>query len=238
MGAVDGAIFGLLGLLIALGFSGAVGRFDARRHLIVVGRARDNTQLPSTCSTCTFLPLPMALRRILTYPDSELKGIARPVHNIDGGIDQLVTDMVETMYAAPGVGLAAIQVGVPQRVIVIDVDHENPGKNLVKLVNPVIVEHEGSVVWEEGCLSVVDYTAEVTRAERVLVKAWTLDQKEIEIEADDLLAVALQHEIDHLEGKLFIDRISRLKRDLYRRKVKKWLRDGVPLEAKKPAVSI
>jgi peptide deformylase len=180
----------------------------------------------------------MALRKILTYPAAELKDAAQPVQNIDGRIDELVTDLVETMYAAPGVGLAAVQVGVPERVIVLDVDHETPGKHLIKLVNPVIVEREGKIVWEEGCLSVVDYTAEVTRAQRVLVKGWTTDQDEIEIEASDLLAVALQHEIDHLDGKLFIDRISRLKRDLYRRKVKKWLRDGVPLEPKKPAVNI
>ncbi len=180
----------------------------------------------------------MALRKILTYPAPELKHPAHPVKNIDAQIDQLVTDLVETMYAAPGVGLAATQVGSAERVIVLDVDHENPGKHLIKLVNPVVVEKEGSMVWEEGCLSVVDFTAEVTRAKHVLVKGWTPDEKEIEIEGDDLLAVALQHEIDHLDGKLFIDRISRLKRDLYRRRVKKWLRDGVPLEAKKPAVSI
>lgn len=180
----------------------------------------------------------MALRKILTYPAAELKNPAHAVQNIDAQIDQLVTDLVESMYAAPGVGLAAPQVGSPERVIVLDVDHDNPGKHLVKLINPVIVEREGSIVWEEGCLSVVDYTAEVTRAKRVLVKGWTPDEKEIEIEGEDLLAVALQHEIDHLDGKLFIDRISRLKRDLYRRRVKKWLRDGVPLEAKKPAVSI
>jgi len=180
----------------------------------------------------------MALRKILTYPAPELKQPAHAVQNINAQIDQLVTDLVESMYAAPGVGLAAPQVGSSERVIVLDVDQENPGKHLVKLINPVIVEREGSIVWEEGCLSVVDYTAEVTRAKRVLVKAWTPDEKEIEIEGEDLLAVALQHELDHLDGKLFIDRISRLKRDLYRRRVKKWLRDGVPLEAKKPAVSI
>jgi peptide deformylase len=180
----------------------------------------------------------MALRKILTYPAAELKALAQPVANIDAAIDALVKDMVDTMYAAPGVGLAAVQVGVPERVIVLDVDHENPGKHLVKLINPVIVAREGSIVWEEGCLSVVDYTADVTRSKRVLVKGWTPDEREIELEGDDLLAVALQHEIDHLDGKLFIDRISRLKRDLYRRKVKKWQREGVPLEAKKPAVSI
>lgn len=180
----------------------------------------------------------MALRKILTFPASELKRPAHPVQNIDGQIDQLVTDLVETMYAAPGVGLAATQVGSQERVIVLDVDHEHPGKRLIKLVNPVIVEAEGSIVWEEGCLSVVDYTAEVRRANHVLVKGWTPDEKEIQVEGEGLQAVALQHEIDHLDGKLFIDRISRLKRDLYRRRVKKWLRDGVPLEAKKPAVSI
>lgn len=180
----------------------------------------------------------MALRKILTYPAPDLKQAAHAVQNIDGGITELVTDLVETMYAAPGVGLAATQVGSAERVIVLDVDHEKPGTRLIKLINPVIVEAEGSIVWEEGCLSVVDYTAEVTRAKRVLVKGWTPDEQEIEIEGENLLAVALQHEIDHLDGKLFIDRISRLKRDLYRRRVKKWLRDGVPLEAKKPAVSI
>jgi peptide deformylase len=180
----------------------------------------------------------MSLRTILTYPDPELKQPAHPVRNIDAEIQQLVADLVETMYAAPGVGLAATQLGSAERVIVLDVHAEQPDMGLIKLINPVLVEAEGSIVWEEGCLSVVDYTAEVRRANHVLVRAWTPDEKEIEIEGEGLLAVALQHEIDHLEGKLFIDRISRLKRDLYRRRVKKSLRDGVPLEAKKPAVSI
>ncbi len=174
----------------------------------------------------------MALRTILTYPAEELKNVAAPVANIDGQISELSRDMVDTMYAAPGVGLAAPQVGIAQRLIVVDVDSENPGKNLLQLVNPVIAEREGSIVWEEGCLSVVDFTAEVKRSAQVLVRAWTLDQREIEIEADGLLAVALQHELDHLEGKLFIDRLSALKRDLYKRKIKKMIRDGVPIEAK------
>ena len=168
----------------------------------------------------------MALRKVLTYPAPALKEPAHAVKNIDAQIDQLVTDLVDTMYAAPGVGLAATQVGSPERVIVLDVDHEHPGTHLIKLVNPVVVEREGSIVWEEGCLSVVDYTSEVTRSKRVLVKGWTPDEKEIEIEGEDLLAVALQHEIDHLDGKLFIDRISRLKRDLYRRRLKKLVREG------------
>ncbi len=168
----------------------------------------------------------MALREILTYPSPELKKASVDVANIDGRVNQLADDMVETMYAAPGVGLAAPQVGVSERMIVLDVDTEEPGKNLLKLINPVIAERHGSILWEEGCLSVVDFTAEVKRSAEVLVRAWTPDQQEIEIEADGLLAVALQHEIDHLDGKLFIDRLSSLKREVYKRKVKKLLREG------------
>jgi peptide deformylase len=179
----------------------------------------------------------MAVRKILRFPDPTLKDTALVVRNIDSQVDTLISDMLETMYAAPGVGLAAPQVGVSERVIVLDVGEEK-GKNIIKLVNPVIVEKEGSIVWEEGCLSVVDFTENVTRANRVLVKGWTPDEKEIEIEGEGFLAVALQHEIDHLEGKLFIDRISRLKRDIYRRRVKKWIKEGVPLEDKKPTVHI
>jgi peptide deformylase len=130
------------------------------------------------------------------------------------------------MYAAPGVGLAAPQIGASERIIVLDVDHENPGKQVYKLINPVIKRAEGEVIWEEGCLSVVDFTAEVRRAAQVEVIAFDENQKEIKIEAEGLLAVALQHEIDHLDGKLFIDRISRLKRDLYARMRKKMLRSG------------
>ena len=174
----------------------------------------------------------MALRAILTYPAAALKEVSQAVLNIDGQVADLARDLLETMYAAPGVGLAAPQVGVTERLIVLDVDGENPGSSSFQLINPEITEREGSVIWEEGCLSVVDYTAEVRRSAKVLVRAWTPDQKEVEIEADGLLAVALQHEIDHLDGKLFIDRISSLKRDVYRRKIKKMMRDGLPLEAK------
>ena len=182
--------------------------------------------------------LPMVRRKILTYPAPALKKTAVAVANIDGHVNELADELVEAMYAAPGVGLAAPQVGVSQRVIVLDIDTENRGENLFKLVNPVIKAREGTVLWEEGCLSVVDFTAEVRRSAKVLVKAWTPDEKEIEIEADGLLAVALQHEVDHLNGKLFIDRISALKRDVYRRKIKKMIREGVPLEAKTPQISI
>ena len=169
----------------------------------------------------------MALLEILKYPDSRLSKVARPVSKITDSTVQLISDMLETMYAAPGVGLAATQVGVLQRIVVLDVDHENPRTNVYKLINPVITQSEGQLVWEEGCLSVVDFTAEVRRAEHVQVVALDEHGKEQKIEAEGLLAVALQHEIDHLDGKLFIDRISRLKRDLYTRRRKKMLRSGI-----------
>jgi peptide deformylase len=168
----------------------------------------------------------MALLRIRKFPDNVLKEPAQPVETIDGSLNGFIDSMAQTMYAAPGVGLAAPQVGDSRRIVVLDTDHENPGKHLLKLINPRVVEAEGSIVWEEGCLSVIDFTADVQRAERVLVRAWTLEQKEIEIEAEELLAVALQHEIDHLDGKLFIDRISRIKRELYRRKLAKMIKEG------------
>src|SRR5881409_2934886 len=117
----------------------------------------------------------MALRQILEYPNPLLKKRAAPVAAIGGEVVTLIEDLAETMYAAPGVGLAATQVGAPQRVIVVDVHEENEeaGKRLLKLINPVIVAREGETVWEEGCLSVPDFTAPVTRARRVLVRAWT-----------------------------------------------------------------
>jgi peptide deformylase len=170
--------------------------------------------------------LTMALLNIRKFPDLALKDPAKPVVNIDGDLTNFIESMVQTMYAAPGVGLAAPQVGDSRRVVVLDTDHQNLGKNLLRLINPKVVEAEGSVIWEEGCLSVIDYTADVKRAARVLVRAWTPEEKEIEIEADNLLAVALQHEIDHLDGKLFIDRISRIKRELYRRKLTKLIKEG------------
>jgi peptide deformylase len=168
----------------------------------------------------------MALLRIRKYPDPELKQTAKAVEQIDGDVNAFLDSMAQTMYAAPGVGLAATQVGDSRRLIVLDTDHQHPGKHLLKLINPRIIEAEGSIVWEEGCLSVIDFSAEVKRASKVLVRAWTLDQTEIEIEARDLQAVAFQHELDHLDGKLFIDRVSRIKRDLYRRKLTKMIKEG------------
>lgn len=180
----------------------------------------------------------MAILEILKYPDPRLSRVAQPVKNINSAIVRLINDMLETMYAAPGVGLAANQVGALDRIIVLDVDHENPQKSIYKLINPTVVRSEGEILWEEGCLSVVDFTAEVRRAAQVEVMALDENEKEIKIEAEGLLAVALQHEIDHLDGKLFIDRISRLKRDLYTRKRKKMLRTGTSPSSESPRVMI
>ena len=182
----------------------------------------------------------MALLQIRTFPDAALKRPASAVRNITGEVAQLAADMAETMYAAPGVGLAATQVGVTRRVIVLDVHDEEtaPGQRLLKLVNPVIAEREGEIIWEEGCLSVPEFTAPVRRARRVLVRAWTPEEREVEIEAEELLAVALQHELDHLDGKLFLDRLSRLKRDLYRARRRKLERQGRPSDPRAHRVLI
>ena len=169
----------------------------------------------------------MAILEILKYPEPTLQKASAPVKNITAQTVQLIDDMLDTMYAAPGVGLAAPQVGALERIIVMDVDHENPHKQIYKLINPVVTRAEGEIIWEEGCLSVVDFTAEVKRAAQVEVVALDENEKEFKIEAEGLLAVALQHEIDHLDGKLFIDRISRLKRDLYSRRRKKMLKTGI-----------
>jgi peptide deformylase len=168
----------------------------------------------------------MSFLEILKYPDPRLSRRAEPVKNITGNTVGFIHDMLDTMYAAPGVGLAATQVGSLERIIVLDVDHDDPGKTVYKLINPVITRAEGEIVWEEGCLSVVDFTAEVRRAAQIEIVATDEREKELKIEAEGLLAVALQHEIDHLDGKLFIDRISRLKRDLYTRRRKKMVRSG------------
>ncbi len=168
----------------------------------------------------------MSVQSIHRYPSRLLSQHAADITQINGRAAKLLNDLVDTMYASNGIGLAAPQIGFLQRAIVIDTDSESRGKKLLKIINPEILESSGSVVWEEGCLSVVNYTAEVTRARHVLMRGWTIEHKEIQIEASDLLAVCLQHEIDHLDGRLFIDRISGLKRSLYRKRLLKQKRDG------------
>jgi peptide deformylase len=151
----------------------------------------------------------MALLPILRYPDPRLHTIAQPVESVDDEIRRLVADMAETMYEAPGIGLAATQVNVHRRVVVIDVSEDRTG--LIALINPEILERSGEQVCEEGCLSVPGIYEKVTRAERVKVRA--LDEKGQlrEIEAEELLAVCIQHEIDHLDGKVFVEYLSPLK---------------------------
>lgn len=168
----------------------------------------------------------MAILEILKYPDPFLKTKASEVKSVDPSVKTLIADMIETMYHAKGIGLAAVQVGVGKRIIVLDVPDENveerqKGKNLVALVNPRIIKTGGETKYEEGCLSVPGITADVVRASEVTVNALDREGRPVEIEASGLFAIALQHEIDHLDGVLFIDRLSRLKREIVKRKLKK-----------------
>jgi peptide deformylase len=169
--------------------------------------------------------------RIYTFPDSVLKKKAETVRNINGELQRLIDNMGETMYDAPGIGLAANQVGVLRRVLVYDLSPRSEGRKLSALINPEIVEAEGKIVHDEACLSVVDYSADVTRNAKVKVKGVDRDGAPVDIEAEGLLAVCLQHEIDHLNGVLFIDHISSLKRALYKKRLKKMmLKDSMPEE--------
>ena len=165
----------------------------------------------------------MAILHICAYPEEILRQRAEPITEIDEEVVKLVDHMTETMYSAPGIGLAATQVGVAKQVLVVDIAPRRPESELIVLINPEIVAAEGEVIFEEGCLSVPDYQAEVKRHEKITVRGLNLKGEEVEIEAEGLLAVVLQHEIDHLNGMLFIDRLSKLKRDLYKRKVRKQL---------------
>ena len=168
------------------------------------------------------------IHEIIRYPDPFLKTHASRVEAVDESVRTLIDDMVETMYYARGIGLASVQIGDPRRVVVLDVPGEDEkdrtkGKNLIALVNPEIILVEGETTYEEGCLSLPGITADVVRAAMVKVQALDRDGNPFEIEAEGLLAIALQHEIDHLNGVIFIDRLSRLKRELVKRKYKKSL---------------
>ncbi|MBU2623857.1 MAG: peptide deformylase [Proteobacteria bacterium] len=167
----------------------------------------------------------MALLDILTYPDKFLKKTAKPVVNIDGALQKTIDDMIETMYNAPGIGLASIQIGCDKSVLVYDPSYDQDRNSLTVLLNPKIIEACGETVSEnEGCLSVLDFRSDVKRSASLIIEALDREGKPVKIEAEEYLAIVLQHEIDHLNGILFIDRISALKRELYKRHIKKKLK--------------
>ena len=163
----------------------------------------------------------MAILPIRVYPDPVLLTEAEEITDINGELQRLIDDMAATMYHAPGLGLAANQVGDLRRVIVFDVAQRDGPQDLKVMLNPRIVACEGEIIHNEGCLSVPEYSAEVRRHSKICVAGLDREGNPLTIEADGLLAIVLQHEIDHLNGKLFIDRISRLKRGIYLRKLKK-----------------
>ena len=161
----------------------------------------------------------MALLEILKYPDPRLRTVAKPVTDVDDHMRQLIDDMFETMYAAPGIGLAATQVDVHERLLVMDVTEDKTAPMV--FINPEIIASEGTMLGDEGCLSVPEIYEAVERAEKITVKALDRNGKEFEMEAEGLLAVCIQHEMDHLEGKLFVDYLSALKRSRLKKKMAK-----------------
>jgi peptide deformylase len=167
----------------------------------------------------------MALLKILHFPDPRLHLVAKPVAAVDADIRQLAADMAETMYAAPGIGLAATQVDRHVRLIVVDISEEK--NRLLTLINPRIVMKEGEAVREEGCLSVPGIYDKVTRAEHIRVEALDLEGKPFQLDAVGLLAVCIQHEIDHLDGKVFVEYLSRLKQTRIRHKLEKQAREAM-----------
>ena len=168
----------------------------------------------------------MAVRPIVLYPDPVLLRPTRPVEVVDDGIRKLVEDMRDTMYAAPGIGLAANQVGVGLRVFIVDLTAGDEDGNLHAFVNPVVREAEGTEIGEEGCLSFPDVLLDVPRAPRVTVEALDLDGKPFEIEAEGLMARVMLHEIEHLDGQTFLRNVSSLKRELVKRQIKKRIKAG------------
>ncbi|MED5229110.1 MAG: peptide deformylase [Pseudomonadota bacterium] len=166
----------------------------------------------------------MALLNILVYPDSRLRTVAKPVEAVDHSVTTLVDDMAQTMYSAPGIGLAATQVNVPKRVIVMDLSENR--NELIVFINPIIEALEGEIETEEGCLSVPGIVAPVSRSERITVSALNREGKSFRLEASELLSVCIQHEIDHLNGKVFVDYLSRLKQGRIRKQLLKEVREN------------
>ncbi|WP_378944912.1 peptide deformylase [Mesorhizobium sp. ANAO-SY3R2] len=171
----------------------------------------------------------MTIKPLIILPDPLLREVSKPVERIDDGVRKFARDMLDTMYDAPGIGLAAIQVGEPMRMLVIDLAKEGEEPAPLTVINPEILSSsDDRSVYEEGCLSIPDYYAEVERPATVRVRYLDEHGKEKEVEADGLLATCLQHEIDHLNGVLFIDHISKLKRDMVVKKFKKLAKDRPP----------
>lgn len=171
----------------------------------------------------------MSIKPLIILPDPVLRQISKPVERVDAPLRKLADDMLETMYDAPGIGLAAIQIGEPLRMLVIDLAKEGDEPAPHVFINPeILASTDDRSVYEEGCLSIPDYYAEVERPASVRVKYLDRDGKQQEVEADGLLATCLQHEIDHLDGVLFIDHISKLKRDIVIRRFKKLAKEQQP----------
>jgi peptide deformylase len=168
----------------------------------------------------------MAVREVLKYPHPLLKKRSEKVERVDEETRKWIEDMTETMYQANGIGLAACQIGFPRRIIVLDVSPIDPEHDLFAMVNPEVISEEGEIDHEEGCLSVPDCFEKVKRRETICVRGLSPDGKPIEVTGKGILAFALQHEIDHLDGILILDRMSRLKREIYRNKLKKEKRKG------------
>lgn len=166
----------------------------------------------------------MPILEILVYPDPRLRKIAKPVETVDDEIRQLVADMTETMYAANGIGLAATQVDVHKQVIVMDLSEDRSEPRV--LINPKIIEKDGEQIYDEGCLSVPEYYAPVKRAENIKITALDEQGEIYELTAEGLLAICIQHEMDHLQGKVFVDYLSRLKQDRVRKKLVKRARSA------------
>ncbi len=161
---------------------------------------------------------------IVTYPDPVLKKKSELVENIDGDIQNLIDTMSKLMYQSSGIGLAANQVGVTKRVIIFDINYKEKGKDLTVLINPKIIFAEDKIEFEEGCLSVPDFQGKITRKKYIKAQGVDRNGKPIDIEAEDLTAICIQHEIDHLDGTLILDHVSHLKRNLYKRKVDKLMK--------------
>jgi len=166
----------------------------------------------------------MAVLEIIEVPDPVLRKVAEPVRDYNPALEKLIQDMADTMYSAPGIGLAGNQVGVLKQIAIVDVSPPDKPKNLIVLINPEIVEMEGEDEMEEGCLSIPDFRQIVKRAKKIKVRARNLKGEEIELSAEGLLARAIQHELDHLNARLILDYANPIKRELYLRKRKKLLK--------------